>query len=238
MNALAALSGLCRNILDAISMICLCHPLSLNFWHAVEQMMATPAPEPLRQPRPKLPLSPARRRRVQARNLLLLRLGWGLALLALMSYTLWQPGDWPQKLSLWVLLTLLADEAGSWFGYLGVVAGSLPFFSNYAPPEQWWIILPLVGSSLIAALIVKHSGGPLVLPFAFALFALPIVLAQKLAPTLDTTLTLPDNAQFRTSSLLMAALALAFSLLRQGAGMYFRKRSEQPRSAALANQTD
>ena len=183
--------------------------------------------------RSKLPLSPARRRRVRARNLLLLRLLWGLALLGLLAYTLWQPGDWPQKLGLWVLLALLADEAGGWFGYLGATLGGLPFFSNHAPPEQWWVILPLVGAALIAALIVKHSGGPLVLPFSLAVFALPIFLMHKLGPSLDTTLTLPGNPVFQKTALGMAALALAFSFLRQAVGVVLRRRLERPQAGRV-----
>lgn len=195
-----------------------------DFWHAGVQMTAH-APT-----KSELPLSPARRRRIRARNLLLLRLLWGFALLGLLAYTLWQPGDWPQKLSLWVLLTLLADEAGGWFGYLGAALGGLPFFSSHAPPEQWWIILPLVGAALIATLIVKHAGGPLVLPFALAVFALPIFLVQKLGPSLDTTLTLPGNPVFQRAALGMAALALAFSFVRQAAGIFLRRRLERPQA--------
>ncbi|WP_407570919.1 hypothetical protein [Deinococcus altitudinis] len=191
--------------------------------------MIAPAPA-----KSKLPLSPARRRRLRERNLTLLRLLWGFALLGVLAYTLWQPGDWPQKLSLWVLLTLLADEAGGWFGYLGAVLGGVPFFSNHAPPEQWWIILPLVGAALIAALIVKHSGGPLVLPFALAVFALPIFLIQKLGPSLDTSLTLPGNPVFQRAALGMAALALAFSFLRQAVGIFLRRRLERPQAGRLA----
>ncbi|MGY2892137.1 hypothetical protein [Deinococcus sp. UYEF24] len=182
----------------------------------------------------KPPLSPARRRRIRARNLLLLRLLWGFALLGLLAYTLWQPGNWPEKLTLWVLLTLLADEAGGWFGYLGAALGGLPFLSNHAPPEQWWIILPLVGAALIAALIVKHSGGPLVLPFALAVFALPIFLIQKLGPSLDTSLTLPGNPVFQRAALGMAALALAFSFVRQAVGIFLRRRLERPQAGRLA----
>lgn len=194
--------------------------------------MSAPVQPPSAAPAklPRLQLSPARRRRLRARNLLLLRLGWGLALLALLAYTLWQPGDWPQKLALWVLLTLLADEAGGWFGYAGTVLGALPFFAHHAPPEQWWIILPLIGAALIAALVVKHAGGPLVLPFALAVFALPVLAAQKLAPSLDTTLTLPMNAAFQRASLGMAAAALAFSFVRQLAGVVLRRRLERPRA--------
>jgi hypothetical protein len=186
----------------------------------------------------ELPLSPARRRRIRARNLLLLRLLWGFVLLGVLAYSLWQPGDWPQKLSLWVLLTLLADEAGGWFGYLGTALGGLPFFASHAPPEQWWVILPLVGAALIAVLIVKHSGGPLVLPFALAVFALPIFLVQKLGPSLDTTLTLPANQTFQRATLGMAGLALAFSLLRQAVGIYLRRRLERPQPGRLAASTD
>ena len=180
-------------------------------------------------PLPKLPPSPARRRHLRQRNLLLLRLAWGVLFLAVLAFTLWQPGNWPAKLSAWVLLTLLADEAGGWFGYLGVVLGGLPFVAAHAPPEQWFVILPLVGGALIATLIVKHSGGALVLPFAYALFVLPILLAQRLGPSLDDTLTLPGNATFRRSAFLMAGLGLGFSLLRQLAGLYLRRRAEQPR---------
>lgn len=186
--------------------------------------MTAPAARP-----PRAPLSPARRRRLRERNLTLLRLAWGLALLGVLAYTLWQPGDWPQKLGLWVLLTLLADEAGGWYGYLGAALGGVPFFSNHAPPEQWWIILPLIGAALIASLIVKHSGGPLVLPFAFALFALPVLAAQKLGPSLDPTLTLPGNPVFQRAALGMAAVALAFSFVRQAAGVFVRRRLERPR---------
>ena len=189
--------------------------------------MTAPAARP-----PRASLSPARRRRLRERNLLLLRLVWGLALLGTLAYTLWQPGDWPQKLGLWVLLTLLADEAGGWYGYLGAALGGLPFFSNHAPPEQWWIVLPLVGAALTASLIVKHSGGPLVLPFAFVLFGLPILAAQRLGPSLDTTLTLPGNPTFQRAALGMAAAALAFSFVRQAVGTVLRRRLERPKAAA------
>ena len=180
-------------------------------------------------PLPTLPPSPARRRRLRQRNLLLLRLAWGVVFLAVLAFTLWEPGNWPAKLSAWVLLTLLADEAGGWFGYLGVVLGGLPFVASHAPPEQWLVILPLVGGALIAALIVKHSGGPLVLPLAYALFALPLLLAQRVGPSLDDTLTLPGNATFRRSTFVMAAIGLGFSLIRQAVGIYLRRRAEQPR---------
>lgn len=193
------------------------------------------APAPVKS---KPPLSPARRRQIRARNLLLLRLLWGLALLGLLAYTLWQPGDWPQKLGLWVLLTLLADEAGGWFGYLGAALGGVPFFSNHAPPEQWSIILPLVGAALIAALIVKHSGGPLVLPFALAVFALPIFLIQKLGPSLDTSLTLPGNPIFQRAALGLAALALGFSFVRQAVGAMLRRRLERPQAGRVAVSTE
>lgn len=193
-------------------------------------MTGSPPPQKLGPAKlPKPPLSPARRRKLRDRNLNLLKLLWGAALILLLAYTLWQPGDWPLKLGLWVLLTLLADEAGGWYGYLGTALGVLPYLSNHAPPGQWLIILPLVGAALIAGLIVKHSGGPLVLPFAWALFALPILLTQKVGPSLDSTLTLPGNAVFQRASLGMAALALTFSLVRQALGIYLRRRVERPR---------
>ena len=131
-----------------------------------------------------------------------------------------------------MLLTLLADEAGGWYGYLGAALGGLPFFSNHAPPEQWWIVLPLVGTALTASLIVKHSGGPLVLPFAFVLFGLPILAAQRLRSSLDTTLTLPGNPTFQRAALGMAAAALAFSFVRQAVGIMLRRRLERPKAAA------
>ena len=182
---------------------------------------------------PKPPPTPARRRRLRQRSVLLLRLVWGALLLAALAYTLWQPGGWPLKLSAWVLLTLLADEAGGWFGYAGVLLGGLPFLTTPPPPEQWFVTLPLVGGALIAGLIVKHSGGPLVLPLAYGMFALPLLLIARVGPSLDSTLSLPSSASFRRSTLVMAAFALGFSLLRQAVGIYLRRRAEQPKLANI-----
>ncbi len=75
-------------------------------------------------------------------------------------------------------------------------------------------------------------------PFSLAIFALPIVAAQKLGPTLDTTLTLPGNATFQRESLGMAAVALAFSFVRQGVGLFLKRRLERPHAAPLQVQTD
>ncbi|MFC4453249.1 hypothetical protein [Deinococcus sonorensis] len=189
------------------------------------------APEPAASPdtgaRPSL--SPARRRRLRARNLMLLRLAWGAVLLLVLAWSLWQPLPWPERLALWVLLTVLADEAGHWYGFIGVLLGALPFFATAAPPAQWWAILPLVGGALLALLVVKHAGGPLVLPFAWAVFAAAILGAARLSPSIDDTLTLPMNHTFQRTSLLMAALGLGFSLLRQLTGLYLRRRAEQLR---------
>ena len=192
----------------------------------------------------KLPPSPARRRRARQLRLLTLRLVWGLGLLGLLAYTLWEPGRWPLKLGAWVLLTLLADEAGGWFGYAGVALGSLPWLVTQAAvqtatqpavqsaaqalPGQWYVITPLIGGALLAALVVKHSGGPLVIPFAGVLFALPVLLTWRLVPSLDSTLSLPGNHTFLKVSLGMAALGLGFSFLRQVVGVLLRWRQERP----------
>jgi hypothetical protein len=144
-----------------------------------------------------------------------LRLLGGWAVVALLAYFMWMPGDWPTRLLAWVGLTILADEFGGWFGYIGAALGGLAFFAPAAPPAQWAIIVPLVGGALLALLLVKHSGGPFVLPFAAAIFALPLLAVGRFGTRIDPELTLPANATFQRTALTAMLAAVAFSFVRQ-----------------------
>lgn len=156
-----------------------------------------------------------------------LRLLGGWAVVALLAYVMWTPGDWPLRLLAWVGLTILADEFGGWFGYIGVVLGGLAFLAPAAPPAQWAIIVPLVGGALLALLLVKHSGGPFVLPFAAAIFALPLLAVGRYGTRIDPELTLPANATFQRTALTAMLAGVAFSFVRQLVGLLMRRRARQ-----------
>lgn len=189
--------------------------------------------------------SPARSRRrtrrapepVRVRPLwTFLRLLGGWATVAVLAYLMWTPGDWPTRLLAWVGLTILADEFGGWFGYIGAVLGGLPFFADAAPPAQWAVIVPLVGGALIALLLVKHSGGAFVLPFAAAVFALPLLAVGRYGTKVDPELTLPANATFQRTALTAMVAGLAFSFVRQLVGVAWRYGARRrARRAALAS---
>ena len=159
----------------------------------------------------------------------------GLACLGALIYSFTLPLDWQTRLIVWILLTFLADEAGNWFGYsaipLGVLpllpAGTIPLLPLSAATEQWWIIFPLVATALLACLLMKHAGGPFVLPFAAALFALPILAAERLAPLVDPTIKFPANAQFQNLAFIAAGIGLLLSLIRQVAAAIIRQRQER-----------
>mgnify|MGYP007116556971 CR=1 FL=1 len=163
-----------------------------------------------------------------------LRLLGGWLTVAALAYLLWMPGEefgWLKMMFNWVLLTLLADEFAGWFGYMGLALGVLPFL--YAgTPEQWFVIFPLIGGALFALLIMKHAGGPFVLPFAGALFAGAILLAQKLGDMLGTPIKLVSNPELERRALLAAAIGLAFSFVRQLVGMLLRWQKRR-RAAAV-----
>ncbi|MFC4636914.1 hypothetical protein [Deinococcus hohokamensis] len=165
--------------------------------------------------------------RIRARFFGFLRLFTGLALLGSLAYLLWNHGEWPAMLMAWVLLVLLADEMGGWFGYLGLLLGALPFVAPGEPPAQWHVIVPLVGGALMALLLVKHSGGPLVLPFAGLLFAGTLLATGRFGLKIDPQLTLPANAQFQRTALVAMLLGLAFSFVRQVAAAVMRRRARQ-----------
>ena len=156
-----------------------------------------------------------------------LRLFGGVLTLLVLAYFMWTPGEWPTRLLVWVALTILADEFGGWFGYLGVLLGGLGYFSSEAQPAQWLIILPLVGGALFALLLVKHSGGPLVLPFAAALFGGTLLAVGRFGIKIDPQLTLPGNATFQRTALIAMVAGLAFSFIRQLAGIIWRLRARQ-----------
>lgn len=171
-----------------------------------------------------------------------LRLLGGWAMLALLAYLLWTPGNpvvgggWAERLLAWVLLTILADEFGGWFGYFGVLLGGLPFFAPGELGTQWPVILPLVGGALLALLLVKHSGGAFVLPFAAVIFALPLLAVGRYGTKLDPGLTLPGTATFQRAALSAMVAGLAFSFVRQlvGVAVRYSRRRRAARSAALA----
>lgn len=177
---------------------------------------------------------PPRRRPARAGLWTALRLLVGLALLAALVYFMWTPGDWPTRLFAWVLLTILADECAGWFGYTGLALGALAFFAPSAPPEQWALIVPLVGGALFALLLLKHSGGPFVLPFAAVIFAGALYATGRFGLKIDPALTLPANATFQRSAVVPMLLGVGFSFVRQliGNAMRFAARRRSARAAA------
>jgi hypothetical protein len=184
------------------------------------------------------PARPSRAERLRAARrragwLDLARLVGGWTLLAVLAYFMWTPGDWPVRLLAWVLLVILADEFGGWFGYIGVVLGGLAFLSPNAPPAQWMIIVPLVGGALMALLLIKHSGGPLVLPFAGLLFAGTLLAVGRFGPRIDPTLTLPANPEFQRTAILALLVGLAFSFVRQVINILLKRRASR-RAARLS----
>lgn len=156
------------------------------------------------------------------KGLFFLRLFLGLLALGGLTYFLWTPGDWVNKVFVWVLLTILADECAGWFGYIGLVLGALVFLAPGTTPEQWYAAFPLVLGALFALLLVKHSGGPFVLPFAGAVFAGAILSAPKLGEVLGTPIKVLESSDLQRMTLLPMAAALAFSFVRQIVGMIVR----------------
>ncbi|PNY80379.1 hypothetical protein [Deinococcus koreensis] len=169
--------------------------------------------------------------RHRAQFLGFLRLFGGAATLLVLAYFMWTPGEWPTRLLAWVALTILADEFGGWFGYVGVLLGGLGYLSPEAQPAQWLVILPLVGGALFALLLVKHSGGPLVLPFAALLFGGTLLAVGRFGPKIDPQLTLPANATFQRTALIAMLAGLTFSFVRQLIGIIWRLRARQLREA-------
>jgi len=165
-----------------------------------------------------------------------LRLLGGWATLGVLAYFMWTPGDWPVRLLAWVLLTILADEFGGWFGYLGAALGGLAFFAPAAPPAQWAVIVPLVGGVLVALLLVKHSGGAFVLPFAALVFAVPLLVVGRYGTRIDPGLTLPGNATFQRTALAAMLLGVGFSFVRQliGVALRYGARRRAERAAVLS----
>ena len=152
-----------------------------------------------------------------------LRLLGGWASVAVLAYLLGVPsGDfgWVKMVFAWVLLTLIADEFAGWFGYIGLALGVLPFL--HTPPEQWFTIFPLLFAALFALLLVKHSGGPLVVPFAALLFIGAIVGAEKLGIKMKIPLALLSNPEFRRAATLPMLAVMSFSFVRQLVGVGWR----------------
>lgn len=169
-----------------------------------------------------------------------LRLLGGWATVAVLAYLLWMPAQdfgWLKMVFVWVLLTLLADEFAGWFGYIGLGLGVLPFLTpNLQTPEQWFVVFPLLAGAIGAYLLMKHSGGPFVLPFAAALFAGAILAAAKFGIKLDPSLTLPASRSFQETALAPMLAVTAFSFVRQLTSMILRgNRARKARAAARAS---
>ncbi|WP_052351597.1 hypothetical protein [Deinococcus pimensis] len=153
----------------------------------------------------------------------------GLGLLAALVLALLSPLDWPLKLGAWVLLTLLLDESGNWFGYTGVLVGALPLLlgkdghpvvpalSTLALPTtpEWSVVFPLVAAGLVALLLVKHTGTLVALILSVAVFVLPILLARRIGPSLDESVKLPGTSDFLTWALGAAIVGVVVALARR-----------------------
>jgi hypothetical protein len=196
--------------------------------------LGRPSPARAAPPLPPLPSRAEEERPHRARFLNLLRLLGGWAVLGALAYAMWTPGEWQNSLLLWVLLVILADEFGGWFGYLALLLGGLGYFSPSPPPAQWLVILPLVGGALMALLLVKHSGGVLVLPFAGVLFAGTLLAVARFGTKFDPTLKLPADDTFLRSALIAMLAGLGFSLVRQLVGLWLRRRERQTDAGGLA----
>lgn len=174
--------------------------------------------------------TPANRRAL----LTFLRLFAGLCILAGLAFFLWTPGAWQNKLFVWVLLTILADECAGWFGYAGVALGLIVLFAPGATPEQWFVILPLIGAALFALLLLKHSGGPFVLPFAGLIFTGAVLAADRVGGIIDTPIRLLGSPEFQRMSVLPMVIGLGVSFVRQSVSGLLRW-SARRRVAASAS---
>lgn len=143
------------------------------------------------------------------------RMVGGLVTLGVLLAALGSGWSWSSVLFVWVLLTILADEFGGWFGYIATFMGLLTLLLGNQPAEVWNVVLPLVGGALLALLVVKHSGGWGVLPFAGAVFALPIIAAAQYGHLLDENLLLVADPDLGRSAILAMLVGLGISLVRQ-----------------------
>ncbi|MDO4264830.1 MAG: hypothetical protein Q4C67_11585, partial [Deinococcus sp.] len=139
----------------------------------------------------------------------------GLVTLGALLAALGSGWSWSSVLFVWVLLTILADEFGGWFGYIAAFMGLLTLVLGNQPAEVWQMVLPLVGGALLALLVVKHSGGWGVLPFAGAVFALPLIGAAQFGHLLDKNLLLVADPDLGRSAILAMLVGLGISLVRQ-----------------------
>lgn len=141
----------------------------------------------------------------------------GVLMVGSLGYALSLSGDefgWLSRLFVWVLVTILADELGGWFGYLALAAGVLPLVLGL-PIAQWAVLFPLIGGALFATLLIKHSGGALVLPFAGALFAATLLGVDFIGDKLDPSLSLVHNKSMQQTALVAMVVGLGFSFVRQ-----------------------
>jgi len=195
--------------------------------------LGRPSPARAAPPLTPLPSRAEEERPYRTRFLNLLRLLGGWAVLGALAYVMWTPGEWSNSLLVWVFLVIVADEFGGWFGYLGLLLGGLGYFSPSLPPAQWLVIVPLVGGALMALLLVKHSGGVLVLPFAGLLYAGTLLAVARFGTKFDPTLKLPANDTFLRAALIAMLAGLGFSLVRQLIGLWLRRRGRQTAAVGL-----
>ncbi|WP_291426681.1 hypothetical protein [Deinococcus sp.] len=161
-----------------------------------------------------------------------LRLVAGWATVAVLAYLLGVPSDsfgWAKMVFAWVLLTLVADEFAGWFGYIGLALGVLPFL--HATPEPWFTVFPLVFAALFALLLLKHSGGPFVVPFAALLFMATIIAADKIGIKMKIPLALIGTSQFRNATFIPMIAVMSFSFLRQLGTLLWRWQARRTRLA-------
>ncbi|GHG07837.1 hypothetical protein GCM10017783_20540 [Deinococcus piscis] len=176
-----------------------------------DEVAVAPMPVPRAAPQ----VSPQERLRRQNWMGLGGRMVGGLVTLALLLAALSSGWSWSSVLFAWVLLTIVADEFGGWFGYIAAFMGVLTLLLGNQPAEVWNVVLPLVGGALLALLVVKHSGGWGVLPFAGAVFALPIIGAAQFGHLLDENLLLVADPDLARSAILAMLVGLGISLVRQ-----------------------
>lgn len=175
----------------------------------------TSQPSPISTTPPQKRLSPLERLRRGRQRSFWIRLFGGVGALLLLLLAIHAGWSWSSLLLAWVLLAFIADEFGGYFGYVAALMGLLILKAPGQDPAQWKILLPLVGGALLASLIVKHSGGWLVLPFAAAVFLLPFYAASEYGHLLDPNLLALGDPELMRAAGVGMVVGLGISFVRQ-----------------------